>query len=168
MEIKSIEKHIEVNYPKQNEISNKKLKKSIPKKWSKLGITSFVFSLLLKEQAYAVSTNNVEIMGFLPTNSPAPVPQLHYMQIICTPLSIIFGIAVLINLILIIRFKLKAKKENKKIKLPKKLKISLIISIIVLIMSLIGLLIALATSGELEEILSEIEKFFMLLFIPKI
>lgn len=167
MEIKNIENHIEANYPKQDEISDKKLKTSIPNKWTRLGITSFAFGLLLKSKSFALSIEPTSGI----TAPPAPVPQLQYydyMQIICTPLSIIFGIVVLINFILLIHFKLKAKKENKKMRLPKPLKISLVISIIVLIISLIGYIVALAASGELEEILSEIETFFILLFIPKI
>lgn len=167
MEIKNIENHIEANYPKQNEISNKKLKTSIPKKWTKFGVTSFIFGLLLRDKSFAASVDYMPPTSGM-TAPPVPLQYYDYMQMICTPLSIIFGIAVLINLILIIRFKLKAKKENKKINLPKALKIPLIILIILLILSLIGLLIALATSGKLEEISSEIETFFMLLFIPKI
>lgn len=146
MEIKNIEKSIEANYPKQNEISNKKLKTYIPKKWTKLGITSFVFGLLLKNKSFAFSAMNIDditppTMGA--TAPPSPIPYYDYLKMICGPLSIIFGIVVLINLILVIHFKLKAKKENKKMKLPKALKIFLIISIIILIVNLSGYIVSL-------------------------
>ena len=62
MEIKCIKKEKVVEYPKMNEVNNNKLKRCIPNKWMKLGITSFIFEVVLKNKAFA-TTFGQEISG---------------------------------------------------------------------------------------------------------
>ena len=134
MEIKNIENHIEANYPKQNEINNEKLKTSIPKKWAKLGITSFVFSMFFNNKIYALSVTPIQISGAMAPRSPT----FSYGEMACLVISIVAAVTFLINLILISKLKIKARKEQKEIKISKKLKISIIMSIVIVILSTIG------------------------------
>ena len=46
MEIKNVEEELKKEYPTQDEVSNTKLKKSIPKKWKKIGITALTLFII--------------------------------------------------------------------------------------------------------------------------
>ena len=54
MELKSIKEEAKKEYPKMGQVKSKKLKKCIPSKWFKIGITSFVLGLMLKNTAQAI------------------------------------------------------------------------------------------------------------------
>ena len=54
MELKSIKEEAKKEYPKMGQVKSKKLEKSIPSKWFKIGITSFVLGLMLKNTAQAI------------------------------------------------------------------------------------------------------------------
>lgn len=47
MEIRKVTKVVENNYPTLEKVNEKDLKKSIPKRWTKLGISMVVFNLLI-------------------------------------------------------------------------------------------------------------------------
>lgn len=140
MEIKKVEKQIKVEYPKINEISNKKIKCSIPNKWLKLGVTAFLFDALMRNETFAVTpskiTPDIVTAGVITYN-----PIYNYVRSGCNIVSLISASTFLISSIMIIYTKLKAKKQDKKIKVSKKVKIIFIISIILFILSKIGLLI---------------------------
>ncbi len=76
MELRSIKEEVKKEYPKMGEVKSKKLKKCIPSKWSKIGITSFVLGLILKNTAYATESiqtdNDVKavLSGEIATPSP--------------------------------------------------------------------------------------------------
>ena len=53
MEIKNVENYEKNNYPKLNELNKSKIKKSIPNRWAKIGISSFVFSFIMKTFSFA-------------------------------------------------------------------------------------------------------------------
>lgn len=60
MELRSIKENEKKEYPKLKEVKSKKLKKCIPSKWSKIGITSFMLGLILKSNVYANTEIDLE------------------------------------------------------------------------------------------------------------
>ena len=143
MEIKCVKKE-KVEYPKINEISNTRVKYAIPDKWLKLGITSFLFNVLMQEKVFA--TNLIEISpddtlagGY---TNPDYNPIYSHARGVCNIVSLVTVLAIIISSIMIIVKKAKAKKQGKNAKVSKKIKIVFIISIILLILSRIGYVIA--------------------------
>ena len=67
MELKSIKEGTKKEYPKMGQVKSKKLKKCIPSKWSKIGITSLALGLILKNTAYA--TESIQINGNIESSS---------------------------------------------------------------------------------------------------
>lgn len=142
MEIKCVKKE-KIGYPKINEISNTRVKHAIPDKWLKLGITSFLFNVLMQGKAFAI--NPSEIISSEPELTAGVLryynPIYSYARGGCNIVSLISALTFLISVIMIIIKKLKAKKQGEDIKVSKKIKIVCIISIILLILSKIGYLI---------------------------
>lgn len=68
MELRSVKEEVKKEYPKIEQVKSKKLKKCIPSKWTKMGITSFVVGLILKNTAYA--TESTQIDGNIKGSSP--------------------------------------------------------------------------------------------------
>lgn len=119
MEIKCIKKEKVVEYPKMNEVNNDKLKRCIPNKWMKLGITSFIFEVVLKNKAFAttfgqeISGDVVAVDSFPPlVNGGTTSAYMNYGIIGGT---IIFFVISIIGVI-ITKVKLNKNKENNKIK----------------------------------------------------
>lgn len=142
MEIKCVKKE-KVEYPKINEISNTRVKYAIPDKWLKLGITSFLFNILMQEKVFAtnrigISPDDIVIGGYVAYVNPI----YSYVRNGCNIVSLISVLAFLISSIMIIVKKSKAKKQGENAKVSKKIKIVFIISIILLILSRIGYAIA--------------------------
>lgn len=142
MEIKKVEKQIKVEYPKINEISNTRVKYAIPDKWLKLGITSFVFNVLMQGKAFAITPSELSpdmmvTAGGLPYYNPI----YSYVKGGCNIVSLLLALTFLISAIMIIIKKSKAKKQGENIKVSKKIKMVFIISTILLILSRIGFLI---------------------------
>lgn len=97
MELRSVKEEVKKEYPKMGQVKSKKLKKCIPSKWSKIGITSFALGLILKNTAYAtentVVDSKADIVGELTQVSPK-VPEVNYMCITAIVLSIVFAIRI--------------------------------------------------------------------------
>lgn len=143
MEIKCVKKE-KIEYPKINEIGNKKIKHSIPDKWLKLGVTSFLFNVLMQSKAFATFNTN-EIFADVAGIQGAELhydPIYNYIKCGCNITTLISALAVIISLIMTIIRKLKAKKQGENTKVSKKIKLVFIISVILLILSRIGFLIA--------------------------
>lgn len=136
MEIKCIEKE-KVEYPKMNEMSKKKLKDSIPNKWMKLGITTFVFQFLLKNKVLA-ETPEQTLAGDVVVDTANPPNDIGTTTIALTFIdsgitigSIVMFVVCLIGVILT-SIRLKKDSENKKIKVLKIVfEVLLIISVLV-------------------------------------
>lgn len=142
MEIRSIKNEKEVSYPKSNEISDKTLKRNIPKKWRRIGLTSLVLIFVMKSCTFAKNDSIVLTAGFAPSTTPtAGVVQTKnpILLVASAGIGIIAVITFLISLIAIIKTKIKAKKENEKVKVKIIYKIMFIISIILIIASIIGI-----------------------------
>lgn len=139
MEIKSVKEN-KIEYPKINEMSDKKVKKSIPNKWLKLGITSFIFDILIQTKVFATSSDRLPIVtaGVQVYHNPI----YDFVKDSCNVVTIVSLLAFLISGISIIVKKVIAKKQGGNQKIGKKIKIVFITSIILLILSRIGILIA--------------------------
>ena len=60
MEIKRIDNEVINEYPKMNEFNKKDLKRYVPRKWTKLGVTTLIFSIIMKAtKVKAISVGNV-------------------------------------------------------------------------------------------------------------
>ena len=147
MEIKMVKKE-KVDYPKMNEINNKKLKNCIPNKWAKLGITPLIFGIVMKSKVLATSYNaNLIEEQFLAGYVLPPeeqvlagdiavvdtIPITTYINRGITLGTVLIFIISLIGLIITKR-KINKDSENRKIKKLKNIfKILLIISIVIFI-----------------------------------
>ena len=137
MEIKGIEKE-KIEYPTIDEMSDKKLKASIPKKWSKLGITSVLFDILMTNKVFATTIEELEELiiqeaGVQQTIEPA--------ILISRGIRSISVIAFVISTIMIVNTKIKSKKQKESIKISKKIKIVCITSVILFFISWIAIII---------------------------
>ena len=138
MEIRNVIKEVKNEYPKIKKISKENLLNNIPNKWLKVGISSLVISMIMKNKAFAASIG-VEPSGYtaaggFPTYIPAPVKICNtvcpIIQIVSVSIFIITGLIILTT-----RIKSKKKSENKEVK--KWIKFLFIISIIVFILSIV-------------------------------
>ena len=141
MERKGVEKE-KIEYPTIDEISDKKLKASIPKKWTKLGITSVLFDILMKNKVFARTIEEVikqeqPLAGIQPTIEPAILISRGIFLIIRS----ISVIAFVISTIMIFNTKIKSKKQKESIKISKKIKIVCITSVILFFISWIAIII---------------------------
>ena len=110
MEIKSI-KNQKIEYPKMNETCKKELKKSIPNKWMKLGITSSIFNLIMKNKVLANIIVRFDNLPVEPLAGSAPIERHTHFKIG----SIMLFFISLIGFI-ILKFKNSKDDQNKKIK----------------------------------------------------
>ena len=146
MEIKGIEKE-KVEYPTIDEISDKKLKASIPKKWTKLGITSVLFDILMKNKVFARTAEEMhELIQILEPRSSGGVvvpeePAISISREIFLIIRSISIIAFVISTIMIVNTKIKSKKQKESIKISKKIKIVCITSVILFFISWIAIII---------------------------
>ena len=138
MEIRSIKEDVENNYPTMEEIDNNKIKKNIPNKWKKIGVTAslvMINSNILSTLSMAYPPGTSGLAGDIvetPTQSYAiNIPAI--IQIIFALVPIIFFMISVCN-ILYTKLKNKKLKENKKVK--KSIKILLIVSIILFLLEL--------------------------------
>lgn len=134
MEIKCIKKEKVVEYPKMNEINNNKLKRFIPDKWMKLGITSLIFEIVQKNRVFA-STMGQMIGGITTTTDSYSSSKMEemtsaYMNYGIIGATIIFFVIGIIGVI-VTRSKLNQNEEDNKVRrLYKLFKILSIISIL--------------------------------------
>lgn len=143
MEIKNVEKE-KVEYPKINEISEKKLKNCIPNRWRKIGIVSILFEMLTEGKAFASSQWPNDIHNLLPIDSQIAGGVVYHYENpvyvggrkICGITAIISTIILFMTLIKILRKKLTI--EWNKVAINNDLKVSCILSIILFIISAIG------------------------------
>ena len=136
MEIKCAQKE-KIEYPKINEISNIKVKYAIPDKWIKLGITSFVLELFMREKVFAVTPSDISTDAVIAGGvSYYYNPTYDYVISGCNMVALISALTFVVSAIMIVYKKIK--KREQKIKL----KIVFIISIILLVLSRVGVLIA--------------------------
>ena len=140
-----VEETEKVEYLTKDEISDKKLKLSIPKKWSKLGITSVLFDILMKNKVFATTIEELIEQEEL-QQPPLAQPKFEPAAILISRgiFSIIRSISVIafvISTIMIVNAKIKSKKQKESIKISKKIKIVCITSVILFFISWIAIII---------------------------
>lgn len=121
MELKNITE-LETQYPTDKQIDKKELKKNIPTKWTKLGLTAFMFELMISNRAFAEKTSfadfdKMEIVGgagpievgIISTGVQGIVPQsISYLSMFFHGLSVVMAI---ITIIQSVKFKINKKKN---------------------------------------------------------
>lgn len=133
MEIKCVKKE-KIEYPKINEISNKKLKTYIPNKWIKLGVTSLIFEFIIKNKVFATTLVPDEIQVL--AGDVAVIEAIPATTYINTGITLGTIILFIINFLGFLLTKIKLNKGNEKQKIKKLMnvfKILTIISVIVFI-----------------------------------
>lgn len=142
MEIRNVVNEVKNDYPKMEQVSKKKLTKSVPNKWMKIGISSFVMSILMKSKSFANTTiGGIEIN---PANQEAiaggivsiPV-HVRICEIACPAVQITSIIMFIITGLIILLTKIKTKNEFKFKNVKKWIRIVFIASIIAFILSML-------------------------------
>lgn len=133
MEIKCVKKE-KIEYPKINEISNKKLKTYIPNKWIKLGVTSLIFEFIIKNKVFATTLvpDEIQVLG----GDVAVIEAIPATTYINTGITLGTIILFIISFFGFLLTKIKLNKGNEKQKIKKLMnvfKILTIISVIVFI-----------------------------------
>lgn len=133
MKIENVKIEKKINYPTINEINSKKIKKSIPNKWKKFGITSIVMELIIKTSAFASEEKLQTLSGDIEVqNTVNTVENLGGAVTVANPVSklvsssymnhgIVIGTIAVFSIsivsLLIIKFKLNRNKDNKRIEI---------------------------------------------------
>ena len=128
-----------IEYPKINEMSNKKLKTCIPTKWIKLGVTSCLFNILIQNKVFAVvPLDDISVVDVTPGLLPYNNPIYYSVKSGCNVVSLISALTFIMSIVMIISKKSKSEKQER---VSKKIKIISIISIILFILSKLGIII---------------------------
>ena len=132
MELKQVSKIEQPEYVTKSKINSKSLKKNIPSKWIKAGITGFVFSIIMKSKSViaASSANEIENLGFMGIISTEPVflPEPERSALLYDVGIVTF----IITIILTIIYYIKKKKMIGKNKMLK---------VLIIILSIVGILL---------------------------
>ncbi len=131
MEIRNVVNEVKNDYPKMEQVSKKKLTKSVPNKWMKMGISSFVMSILMKSRSFAYSP--LEGIEINPAASGGEVTPVHVRicEIACPAVQSASIVMFIITGLIILITKIK----NKNVK--KWIRIVFIASIIAFILSIL-------------------------------
>lgn len=133
MEIKSAIKNSEKMYPTINQINSKELKKNIPNIWFKLGMSTAIFTFLMKRRVFAISASDIIDMQPIVTagvQRKTLDPTLPTLSIVMIILSAFLGM----------KNKFKKKKGIKETRIMKVIRISIfVITILLTIRTLIYL-----------------------------
>ena len=130
MEIRNVTETPKKEYPKMNQITEKKLRDTIPNKWLKVGLSSLMIAMLMKNNVLATNDPMMYIAGGMTVIVEPPL----YVQI-CPAVQVVSIIVFIISSIAILKTKSKAKKQNETKKVKKWIKAIFIISILLFILS---------------------------------
>ena len=154
MEIRNVVNDVKNDYPKMEQLSKEHLKSTIPNKWLKVGLSSFVITMMMKNKVLASSLSSgiddvMNVAGFMPVSvagdMPVEVvgtqPQRTFLYVLCNDICsyiMIFSFVIFIvtGLNMLIR-KFRAKKNNETKKTKKWIKVLFVISFILFIVSLL-------------------------------
>lgn len=143
MELKSIENKVKNEYPKISQIGEEKLKSSIPSKWVKVGLSSFIIGMLATNPAFALDTL-VEVDGTViegGMTTPGEYSNLGEIGGNCLISIAIIGIIACVISIICTKIKLKntdyENQENKKITIKGSIKIISLVSIVLLLIGIV-------------------------------
>ena len=140
MKIKNINNEVINEYPKINGFDKKKLKKYIPSKWSKLGLTTLIFNIIMKVPKVNARIDVNRIDGGFPHEEIVEIEKNPIYGVLDKG-NVIFKTVSFLLLILSILFtiiKLYKNKKGQSTKLTNtKMKILYIITAIIVILSII-------------------------------
>ena len=144
MEIRNVNNEIINEYPKMTEFNKKDLKKYIPQKWAKIGVSSFVFEILMRAtKSKAINANKLSIDGGLQVQGVLQFDPMY--ELLNNVAGIFKGVSIILLIISIILTTIK-KHKNRNEKTTeltnKKMKIFYIITGIFILIT-IGLIIVL-------------------------
>ena len=133
MEIRNVVNEVKNEYPKMEQVNKKHLTNRIPSKWLKVGVSSLVIAMAMKNKVFAISPEDIatiEVAGAMPIMIPAPIIIIAspIVQIVSIVTFVITGLSIL---------KIKSKKQSEPKKVKKWIKIIFIISIIVFLLSIL-------------------------------
>lgn len=141
MEIKKIDNEVINEYPKMNQFNKNDLKRYVPAKWTKMGISSFIFGILMKAtKINAININEITIDGGAPMVTAGVLPIDPVYQSLNLGSEILKGLStilLIISIILTIIKKHKNRKEKPTKLTNKKIKILYIITGISILISII-------------------------------
>ena len=134
IEIKNVVKETNYEYPKLNQIDEKRIQNNIPNKWIKVGLSSLVISFLVNNKVIATNVDVIkpEHLGGITYSEPISIASriatvvIFIIALLSIFTFIITGFSILIA-------KIKSKKVKKWIK---------VIFIISIILSILGILIS--------------------------
>ena len=154
MEIRNVVNDVKNDYPKMEQLSKEHLKSTIPNKWLKVGLSSSVITMIMRNKVLASSLSSgiddvMNVAGFMPVSvagdMPVEVvgtqPQRTFLYVLCNDICsyiMIFSFVIFIvtGLNMLIR-KFRAKKNNETKKTKKWIKVLFVISFILFIVSLL-------------------------------
>lgn len=144
MEIRNVVNDVKNDYPKMEQLSKEHLKSTIPHKWLKVGLSSFVITMIMKNNVLASSSSSslddkMIIAGDMPVEVVGAQPQKTFLYVLCNdicPYIMIFSFLIFIvtGLNMLIR-KIATKKNNETKKTKKWIKVLFVISFILFIVS---------------------------------
>lgn len=140
MEIRNVTETQKKEYPKMNQITEKKLRHTIPNKWLKVGLSSLMIAMLMKNNVLATSSvpdYTMELAGEtqLIVDPPLLIVDSPLIVQICPAVQVVSFIVFIISSIAILKTKSKAKKQKESKKVKKWIKVIFIISILLFILS---------------------------------
>ena len=137
MEIRNVVNEVQNDYPKMEQVSKKKLTKSVPNKWVKIGISSFVMSILMKSKSFAYSSlDGIEINPSAYGGEVTPV-HVRICEIACPAVQISSIIMFVITGLIILLTKIITKNKFKFKNVKRWIRIVFIASIIAFILSML-------------------------------
>ncbi len=138
MEIRNVVNEVQNDYPKMEQVSKKKLTKSVPNKWVKIGISSFVMSILMKSKSFALLASDI-LPPANPATSGGEVTPVHVRicEVVCPAVQITSIVMFIITGLIIFLTKIKTKNEFKFKNVKKWIRIVFIASIIAFILSML-------------------------------
>lgn len=138
MEIRNVVNEVKNDYPKMEQVSKKKLTKSVPNKWMKMGISSFVIYILMKSKSFAFSPSDIPTANQATSGGIVATPvHVRICEIACPAIQITSIIMFIITGLIILLTKIKTKNEFKFKNVKKWIRIVFIASIIAFILSML-------------------------------
>ena len=139
MEIRNVVYEVKNEYPKMKQVSKRNLSNNIPSKWLKMGLSSIVITMIMKNKVFA-TTLGVNPDPYIATAGALPTPismPIKICNIVCPIVQIVSLVVFIITGCNMLITKIKSKKQPEHKEVKKWVKFLFIISIIVFILSIL-------------------------------
>ena len=131
MELKKVVSE-ETKYVTKKNVDEKILKKNIPSKWKKVGITAAIFSVIMRSKTILAVSEFINIGSVTPTAGVLPVDRTPPIAYVLKNIGYATSI---VTAILGIIYFIKMKKDQEKVKVLKDVSVTLLIIAIVSLIS---------------------------------